>query len=563
MNIVGPIYTQKTECQDCYKCVRHCPFKAIKIENGHAIIIIDKCVYCGRCVEVCPANAKRIRNDVSRVELLFSLGKKVIASLAPSYISEFDCSSGRMVTALKKLGFYGVSETAIGAEILSRELRNSPEDKNISVTTACPVVTGIMEKYYPEAVDKLSDKISPVLVHCNYIKERFGDDFETVFIGPCMAKKIESDKNPSILNVAITWDELREWLARKEIDIDSLEESDFITETSIEGNFYPIDGGFLRTIGSSNDALTFSYSGIENVKNIFNKINDVPAPENRLIIEALACEGGCINGPCSNKDRSPLEKKILILNRSANRSNAGSVKNSISIKRSSTIIEKKNYPENEIESVLKTIGKQTKQDELNCGGCGYDSCREFAGYVLAGIAEKEMCVTHNRRLAQKKANALIRTIPSGLVITNENLKIIECNRNFVTMFMEDDKDIFDIKPGLEGALLEKTVPKGILNYFEEILVSGTETLEHNIKTGKKFIHLTLFTIEKNRIVGGVFQDVTSPMVQKRNIIEKAQNVIHKNLKTVQTIANLLGENAADTEVILNSIIESFDVNDVS
>lgn len=566
MNVLDPIYTEQTECQDCYKCVRICPFKAIKIENGHAVIIPERCVYCGKCVEVCPPEAKRVRNDISRIELLFSLNKKVIASIAPSFLSEFDITPGQMVSALLKLGFTGVSETALGAELLSADLRNNPEPIDISISSACPVVVEVIEKYYPNAVKYLSNRISPLLTHCKMIKERFGDDTEIVFIGPCIAKKIESDRNKNLLNIAITFKGLRDWFKKRDIVPESLPEESFITERSKEGNFYPIEGGFLKTINpdcSVADNIHMAFSGMHNILNILNDIDKVDTGGKRYIIEALACKGGCINGPMTSRKRSSLIKRVGILKNTPDTYDLERTTDIPTItERSERKLLVKQYKEDEIFAVLKSFGKKTKEDELNCGGCGYDSCRDLAIAVLDGIAEKEMCVTYNRRLAQKKANALLKTIPSGVVIVNDKLQIIECNLNFAKMFIEDANLIYDIKPGLEGAILNKTIPEGIVEYFKTVLSTGRDTLERDVKVGGKFIHFTIFSIEKNHTAGGVFQDVTSPMVQKKNIIDKAQIVISNNLKTVQMIANLLGENAADTEVILNSVIESFDVNEI-
>ena len=217
--------------------------------------------------------------------------------------------------------------------------------------------------------------------------------------------------------------------------------------------------------------------------------------------------------------------------------------------------EKNKFDELDIKKALQEVGKYSKEDELNCSGCGYNSCRDFALALLEGKAEREMCVTHMRKLAQKKANALLRAIPSGVVIVNDQLKIVECNRKFSHLLGEVEESIYDAKPGMEGARLDKILP--FHHYFQAVLETGEDILEKDIRFNKRVLHGSIFTIEKHRIVGGVFQDITTPAMQKEQIIDKTRNVIEKNLETVQKIAYLLGENASETQVVLDSIVNSF------
>jgi PAS domain-containing protein len=160
-----------------------------------------------------------------------------------------------------------------------------------------------------------------------------------------------------------------------------------------------------------------------------------------------------------------------------------------------------------------------------------------------------------RKLAQKKANGLIKYIPSGVVIVDKDLKIVECNRNFVRLLGEDAEQLWEAKPGLEGADLEKLVP--FHRYFRDIL-NGAEAIDRDIRAGGRILHAAVFAVERGAFAGGVFQDVTDPWVRKDRVVSQARKVITKNLAVVQKIAFLLGENAAESESILNSIIDSFD-----
>jgi len=202
------------------------------------------------------------------------------------------------------------------------------------------------------------------------------------------------------------------------------------------------------------------------------------------------------------------------------------------------------------------VGKYSADDELNCGGCGYDSCRDFAHALIAHNAERMMCATYTRKLAQKKANALLKKMPSAVVIVDENLKIIECNLNFVRLFSDEDAETVN----LEGSALSAVIPFSYL--FRRVLDSDEDIVGHDIRYQRSILNTSIFTIEPHAVMCGIFQDITKPIFQKEQIIGRAREVIQKNLKTVQQIAYLLGENAADSEIILNSIVRSFSPEEV-
>jgi PAS domain-containing protein len=227
---------------------------------------------------------------------------------------------------------------------------------------------------------------------------------------------------------------------------------------------------------------------------------------------------------------------------------------------SATKVAEANHTEAEIQGALRQVGKFNIHDELNCSSCGYDTCRDFARAILDKRAERTMCVSYMRKLAQKKANGLIRAIPSGVVIVDKELKIVECNKNFARLMGKELSEMFKILPGLEGADLRKIT--GAAHYFTDVLSSDSaDEIECDIREGKKILHLTVFVVEKGEIAAGVIDDITLPRVRKDKTVSRAQKIIDKNVTTVQKIAFLLGENAAETEAILNSIIESYSEGD--
>jgi iron only hydrogenase large subunit-like protein len=524
----------------------------------------ELCIACGHCVNICPAGAKKYRDDLQRAKRLVASGKKVIASIAPSFVSELgDIPTESLIAAIKKLGFMGVSETALGAEEVSAGTARLLEASNggVYISSACPTVVELISKYYSASTENITPLMSPVIAHCRLLRKIYGDDIGIVFISPCIAKKTEADKNREILDIAIVFDDLRRWLADEKIDIGKItpgEDDVFIPYPAKEGALYPLEGGMVEGIKAFNapdDVHYITFSGMESIKTALSGMNESVGNE-KVFIEALACEGGCINGPKVAKPGATIGKRLAVEIYAEKSENEPKPRlEDISAGFAEKPVQDFVFSEANINKALRSIGKYSPADEQNCGGCGYDSCRAFAMSLLTSRSEQSMCVSYMRKLAMNKANALIRAMPSGVVIVDENLKIIECNKKFAEIIGGDVLAVYQSMPGLEGAILKKIVP--FWQFFSNTMETSEEIIQKPVKVQDKIITLSVFPIEKNRIVGGIIRDVTEPEVQKEQIIQKAKEVIHKNIYTVQQIAYLLGENAAESEVILNSIIESF------
>jgi iron only hydrogenase large subunit-like protein len=575
MNFLYPVYTKKNQCYDCYKCIRHCPAKAIKLENGSASVIPELCVSCGTCVKVCPAGAKQIRNDVDSVKFLLSRGEKIIVSIAPSWRSVFkNANESKIIYALKKLGFYGVSETALGAQIVSSELGKiiNKGDFGIYISSACPSSVEYIKKYIPEHTKNITKVFSPVGAHSKFLKKFYkDDDIKVVFFGPCAAKKLEADNENIDLDVALTFQDLDNWFKEEKIFLDEIHlENDnfyFIPENAEEGNIYAFEGGMIETLrdknNNKNDICYITISGLFNIDRILS--NDMPNNlDVKLFIECLACEGGCINGPGtigkSYKLSDILEiAKPKYIKNSLDRKNITDIfkdyKNSTDEKSNNLI--KLNFTDEEIKNTLKLIGKNSEEDELNCGGCGYQTCKKFAKAILSGKAEKNMCLSYLKKLAQNKSNALIKYIPAAVVIVNKNLKIVECNKKFSNIFGDEETKLaFEACPGLENADLTKIVP--FVDLFEDALKSGKDILKNNLVVGDKIFSVNIFTVEPFIEVGAIIRDITNIEFQREQIALKAKKVIDQNIFTVQKIANYLGEHMAETEILLREVAEGFD-----
>jgi iron only hydrogenase large subunit-like protein len=560
MEPLDPIYTKKHECQDCHKCIRECPVKAIRVQDGYSQVMPGFCVMCGNCVQACPNSAVQVRNDLPAAQALMTSGRKMIASLDPAFVAQFPgIRPAQLIHAIKQLGFAVVSETALGAQQVSANvsalMRSEP--KRVWISSACPSVVDFIAMYHPECLSHVIGVMSPLLAHCTMLRSHYGEGIAIVFFGPCLAKKKDADLHPELLDAALTFEDLERWLNLKSIRLAEIidgPEDRFEPEEARDGSLYAIEGGMAQALvaGTPDSELQFmSFSGLANVE---RALKDIPEwqPEQSIFMEMSACAGSCINGPRATSDTSIARRRYDVIQYAKSACELPRKDSAdIAWRYAASPIAPKKYGDLPLREALRWVGQYSVEDELNCGGCGYPSCRDFAHALLAGNAERMMCATYTRKLAQKKANALLQRMPSAVVIVGEDLEIIEYNPSFSKLF-----------PAEEAALEEPdgTPARGVLpfsNLFRRVLESGEDILSHDIRFGKRILNTSIFTIEPNTVIGGIFRDITEPTFQKEQIVERAQQVIEKNLKTVQQIAFLLGENAADSEVILSSIVSSF------
>lgn len=564
MNNQYPVYTLTNECHDCYKCIRECPVKAIKIENGHASVIPEKCIACGNCVKTCPSNAKRVRCDIDKAQALIRAQKDVYVSLAPSWRASFENSAEKMIALLKQLGFKEVSETALGAQevsIKTAQMLNNAE-KGLFISSACPVIVDYIRKYMPEFTKYITPIGSPLMTHSKMLKETFGDDISIVFVGPCIGKKNEVTYS-GLFDVALTFEELRMWFNEEIIDITKVARDNkfkFVPESAYEGTLYPIDGGMNQTIrksGINDNVQLLEVCGLSALQRALKNL-DPEKLDKTIFIEALACEGGCVGGPCISSEKAGITMVSDILTKEKKRE---SIPSEPKVVVDYNIEPKKVvHSEHSLEEILKTlkkIGKHTIDDELNCGGCGYATCRDLAKALLDGEAETSMCVSYMRKIAVRKAAAMIRCMPSAIVMVDNDLNILEANDSFMKMFTGDMYDVFKSRPdGLTGAALDRIVD--FADLFKTILKTGKDLHKERYNVNGKLYDISAFTIEENEIVGAVITDVTSAETNREKISQKAHEVISKNISIVQEIACLLGEHMVETETLLSSIAEDYE-----
>ncbi|MBR0307545.1 MAG: 4Fe-4S binding protein [Mogibacterium sp.] len=573
-----PIYTQINNCRDCYKCVRHCPVKAIQIKDAHAVIIHDRCTFCGTCVNECPNSVKTIRNDVDRVTMAFLSKRRVIVSLAPSYVSEFKGYEDNFVRALYRLGFHAVSETAIGAALVSQALDMYLEEHGSAsfISTACPSVVELVRKYYPESINELAPVPSPLQTHSAYLRKLYGNDITIVFIGPCIAKKVEADEHPGYPDIALTFREVRAWLEEENIDLEHMDTGiavDFVPKKAGKAAVYPIENGQIET--SRIWENRFIEQGALSVSGISRVMSSLRGTHTDDFLEALNCDGGCINGPgTSHEDSAVIRKKAVADHVLARLSEPDVFDGDEEFARE--VLEKgygilgapspkpagitrRGHTEEEIKGALAKLGKTTPEDELNCGGCGYASCRDMASALLDGLSETEMCVTKMRKDAESKVDILLSTIPHGVVIVDSELNIADCNKRFIDIFEEYPEGFLDA----EGLRSFRGTPVSVFVPFAEKFREQffmSEPQQYRFYHEGKVMRVTFFLVESKALLGAMFEDITTPSVRREAVVERAEEVIMKSMKTVQQIASLLGDNAAETEVALNAIIEEFNIS---
>lgn len=565
MNSQHPVYTLVNECRDCYKCVRECPVKAIKIENDHASVIPEKCISCGTCVKVCPANAKCVRGDLEKVKNLLLAQKDVYVSLAPSWRSVFENSAQKMIAILKRLGFKEVSETAIGAQEVSihdAEVLNNME-KGLLISSACPVIVDYIRLYQPQYAKYITPIGSPAKTHARMLKNLYGNDISVVFIGPCIGKKNEADEADGLIDVSITFEELKIWIADQIGDISEIKKEshfEFVPYSAHEGTLYPINGGMNETIKKIGVKPQVQLMEICTIP-AFERALENLDPEKLSVpvfVEALACESGCITGPCIASNNPSISSISDVMYKVK-------VRDEIP-KKAQLVVEcdytpkeviSSNYTIKEITATLKKIGKHTIDDELNCGGCGYSSCRELAVALLDGVAEPSMCVSYMRKIAMRKAAAMLRCMPAAIVMVDNKMNIIEANDSFMKMFTGEMYEIFKSRPdGLTGAAIDRIVE--FSDIFRTILKTGKDLHKEHYAVKDRLYDISAFTIEENEIVGAIITDVTQTETNREKISEKAKEVISKNISIVQEIACLLGEHMVETETLLNSIANDYD-----
>ena len=547
---------KKSNCKSCFRCVRKCPVKAIRFSGSQAHIIGNECILCGNCVVQCPQNAKEIADGIEKVRVLLQSGDPVIVSIAPSFIANYDgVGIEAMRRALKKLGFFDVEETAIGATIVKREYERliSEEERDVIITSCCHSINLLIQKRFPECLEYLADVMSPMQAHCSDIKKRM-PNAKTVFIGPCVAKKDEAEYYEGIVDAVLTFEELDKMLAEAGIILEM--EAD--TNEQSRARFFPTTGGVLKTMAQ--DAPGYTYIALDGVENCMTALKDIASGKiHKCFVEMSACIGSCIGGPVMNREKKPLVSDYLQIAKYAGaRDFEVEQPNAAELKKNFAAIEHK-LPipsEAEIMNVLRQMGKFKDSDELNCGTCGYNSCRDKAIAIIQGKAEISMCLPFLKDKAESFSDTIVKNTPNGLIVLNEDLEVQQIN-NAARKIM-NIRAASDVLGEPVVRILDPTLFSQVKSNGRSIRNRTTYLAEY-----QKYVEQTVVYDQDSRMLIGIMRDITDEVESRekkesisKQTIEVADKVVEKQMRIVQEIASLLGETAAETKIALTKLKES-------
>ena len=547
---------KKSNCKNCYKCIRNCPVKSIKFSSNQAHIVPNECILCGQCFVVCPQNAKEIIDDTDKAKALLKEDFPVIASIAPSFIANYNGAGINSIReALKKIGFYDAEETAIGATIVKKEYENILKNKrkDIVISSCCHSINLLIQKYFPSSIKYLANIVSPMQAHCLDIKSRY-PNAKTVFIGPCLSKKDEAERYNGVVDCVLTFEELTNWLDSENIKIESQRD---ITEKS-RARLFPTTGGILKTMYCDQD--DYSYIAVDGVENCIEALRDIESGNiSHCFIEMSACNGSCIGGPVMEKfHNSPIRDYQQVNSYAGKLDFEVEFANSNLIKKEYTYIgNNKKFPGNiEIEAILKQMGKTKPEHELNCGSCGYNTCREKAIAVYQGKADLSMCLPFLKEKAESFSDNIIRNTQNGIIVLNEDLEVQQINR--AALKIMNIKNESDVLGDQVVRILDPKIFMDVRNSGINIFDKKMYLAEYN-----KYVEETISYDKDYHIIICIMRDITDEEIGRekkekisQKTIETADKVVDKQMRVVQEIASLLGETAAETKIALTKLKES-------
>ena len=546
---------KKSNCKNCYKCIRHCPVKAIRFSGNQAHIVGNECILCGQCFVVCPQNAKQIVDETEKVKVLLQSGDPVYVSLAPSFVANYPgVGIAAMTRALKKLGFADVEETAVGATMVKTEYERmlKEEARDVIISSCCHSVNLLIQKYFPDALEYLADVVSPMQAHCLDIRKRH-PNAKTVFIGPCVAKKDEAAYYEGIVDAVLTYEELTGWFKREGIE----PEQEMDADVNSRARFFPTTGGILKTMALEQPG--FTYMAVDGVENCICALKEIIAGKvHKCFVEMSACVGSCVGGPVMEKySRAVLQDYMAVANYAGEKDFVVQQPDPLEMKKGfSSIAHKLPEPsEAEIYSVLRQMGKFSPEQELNCGSCGYNTCREKAIAICQGKAEISMCLPYLKDKAESFSDTIVENTPNGLIVLNEKLEVQQING--AARRLMNIRSATDVLGAHVARILDPDPFRTALN--NRFNVNQRKYLAEY----KRFVDLSIIYDHDSRLLICIMRDVTEEETARerketirQQTIEGAARVVDKQMRIVQEIASLLGETAAETKIALTKLKES-------
>jgi iron only hydrogenase large subunit-like protein len=559
------VFTRKARCRDCHRCLRACPVKAIRVHDGQAQVVAERCIACGTCIRECPQKAKAYRNDVAEATRLLADSRRVVASIAPSYAGIYDpWERKRLPSALRRLGFAYVAETAVAAGEVAKagaaHIQQHPTQSH--VWASCPAVIQYLRCYRPQDAPLLVPIASPMLAHARWLRERLGQDIRVIFIGPCVAKKAEAERPEckGAVDVVLTFEELAEWLTQESITLDACEESHF-DESAASALLYPLPDGALKTAGMLTRDLgctAFSAAGFEEVERAVDLLAQGALPR---VLEPLFCQGGCINGPAANTDHNLYARRFAV----EEHASVPPESRSIAPATAACLVDQAlptpspalaDISEAAISEVLAATGKAAREDQLDCGACGYASCRDKAKAVVRGMAEPDMCIPRMRRLAEIRTDSILEASPNGVLLLDAHFHILSMNPAFRRYFRSGEamlgkhiSELMDPEPFLRLAATDK-------QHLEL-------TVQH--QRYDRVCHQILYRLQEIQQYVGFFVDITESKSDQEKLeklraqtIVQAQELLDHQVAIAQQLAQFLGESTAKGEILVENLVKLAD-----
>ena len=559
-----------TKCKHCYKCVRNCDVKAIMIRDERAEIMPERCVLCGHCLQVCPQSAKTLVSDLERVQSMVRRGEKVVVSIAPSYMGLLKHRSiGQVNTALRKLGFYDVRETSEGAAVVTAEYARLLEEGRMEniITTCCPSVNDLIEIYYPKLTPYMAPVVSPMIAHGMMLRKEYGPSAKIVFLGPCIAKKKEADdpRHSNYIDAVLNFNDINRWLKDAQIDIETCEDTPFKQLDPKVNRLYPVTNGVVNSVLATEKKVDhYRKFYVHGTKNCMDFCESMLRGEiSGCFVEINMCTGGCVKGPTVEDEAFISRFKIkLDMEESIPRQPAdeGALERAMEgidfhkdfmshapLERMPT--------EDQIRQILHKTGKDRPEDELNCGACGYATCREKAIAVFQGKAELNMCIPYMHEKAESLANLVMETSPNLVLIVDRDMKIKEYSAVGEKFFGKTRQEALQM---YLDEFIDTTDFQWVMDTRNNIHCTKVVYSDYNnLSTLQNIVY-----VEKEDVVLATLIDITREEEQSREDYEKkletidlAQRVIHKQMMVAQEIAGLLGETTAETKTTLTKLSE--------
>lgn len=548
---------KKANCKNCHKCIRSCPVKSIRFADNQAKIIPEECILCGRCVVVCPQNAKRVRNDLTEVIGAIGSGKRVIAALAPAFISEFSVSGiEEMETLLKKFGFFAAREVAEGAYIVKSDYERMIREKtqDVIISSCCHTVVTLIQKYYPAVIPYIAPIISPMMACARQIKQEYPDAY-VVFIGPCISKKDEMKQLPGPVDCVLTFDELGQWFEKRGV---VLEKREVDAQGGRASRFFPRTGGIIACMHT--EESTYKYIAVDGVENCVQAIKEIERGGLKgYFVEMSACEGSCINGPATRAYKDNILTSRVRVDEYAQpdirqKPDFDAVcEFGLARHIANEFVHEPEPPESTITEILARMGKTRPEHELNCGSCGYPTCREKAKAVYNGKADITMCLPYLLENAESFSNNVFAVSPNAILVLDEQLRIQRMNMPACHMF-----GIARSKEVIGTSIIDLIDPTD----FQSVLDTGNDIIDKKIYIPEYDLYAELSVVldAEHHSLFGIFKDITAEHKRREKYIEKraktidiTDKVIEKQMRIVQEIASLLGETTAETKIALSQI----------